>query len=54
MSRNIIIFGNGIGRALDNDFFSLATAMRSAWDAQDLLTEEQKNLIRACLPDEVL
>lgn len=30
--RKLLIFGNGLGRALDNEFFDLAPAMKFAWD----------------------
>lgn len=52
--RKVIIFGNGVGRALDNDYFSLENALENAWDDPNVLTETQKALIRQCLPEEVL
>lgn len=52
--RKLIIFGNGLGRALNNDFFNLERALQQAWDDPFVLTVEQKQLIIQCLPDEVL
>lgn len=52
--RKVLIFGNGIGRALDNDYFSLERALQSAWDDPSVLTEDQKGLIRQCLPQSVI
>lgn len=52
--RQTIVFGNGLGRAIDNSFFSLEAALRSAWDEEELLTLRQKELIRACLPIDVI
>lgn len=43
--RKLIIFGNGLGRALDNDFFDLETRMRKVWADENCLTLEQKRLI---------
>ncbi|MFT6450671.1 MAG: hypothetical protein ACJA06_000151 [Halocynthiibacter sp.] len=43
--RKLIIFGNGLGRALDNDFFDLETRMREVWADENCLTPEQKRLI---------
>jgi hypothetical protein len=52
--RKLLIFGNGLGRSLDGNFFSLENALQAAWDDKSLLDESQKALIRQCLPDEVL
>lgn len=52
--RKLILFGNGLGRALDNDFFSLEAALSTAWTDSNLLTEIQRTLILQCLPEVVL
>lgn len=48
--RKIYIFGNGLGMALAPDVYNLTGVMTSVW-SKDLLTETQKKLIMACLPD---
>lgn len=45
MSRKIIIFGNGIGMALDSNHFSLTSALADVWDMQSVLVDTQKKLI---------
>lgn len=52
--RKVLIFGNGIGRTLDNNYFSLETALETAWDDPAVLTDAQRTLIRQCLPAEVI
>ncbi|PTV95831.1 SIR2-like protein [Rhodobacter aestuarii] len=54
MVKSLFIFGNGLGRSISNDFFDLKRALEHAWNVEDGLTEHQKELIRACLPDEVI
>ena len=49
MSRSTIIFGNGLGMALDPDYFTLKSAMSNVWENPDYLTLEQKELITNCL-----
>ncbi len=50
-TRKTILFGNGLGMALDSDFFSLDKAIGRIWDGS-LLDENHKTLIRRCLADE--
>jgi hypothetical protein len=45
MNRKIIIFGNGIGMALDPVHFSLTNALNDVWDMQSVLVDSQKELI---------
>jgi hypothetical protein len=52
--RKLVIFGNGLGRSLDNDYYNLETALQSAWDNPAALNEAQKQLIWQCLPSVVL
>lgn len=54
LSKELIIFGNGLGRAIDNDFFCLDRALNVAWNDPDVLTEKQRELILRCLPTEVV
>lgn len=47
---NVFIFGNGIGRAINNDFFQLESALEYAWREDGVLTDHQRRLILSCLP----
>ncbi|MDE1244183.1 SIR2 family protein [Vibrio aestuarianus] len=49
MTRKLLIFGNGLGMALDQNHFSLAAALEEIWNRDGFLTEEQKRLIERCL-----
>lgn len=51
--RKIIIFGNGLGMALDKDFFHLDNAIGWVWN-EDILDDTAKKLILRCLPDKEL
>jgi hypothetical protein len=51
MARKTLIFGNGLGMALDPARFSLDTAIGQVWDS-NVLSREQKQLICNCLPDD--
>lgn len=53
MARKTLIFGNGLGMALDPDFFRLDTAIDTVWDDDDLLDDASRTLIRQCLPPSV-
>ena len=44
MNRKLIVFGNGLGRALDNDYFQLEAAMTAVW-ASDLFSGAEKEII---------
>ena len=54
MVESLFIFGNGLGRSISNEYFDLSRALEHAWHANDHLTDEQKKLIVACLPQEVI
>jgi len=54
MVNSLFIFGNGLGRAISNDYFSLERALKEAWDAPKLLTDAEKRLIESCLPSDVI
>lgn len=49
MARKLIIFGNGLGMALDEAHFSLAAALAEIWNRPDFLAAPQKQLIERCL-----
>lgn len=48
MPRKLIIFGNGLGMALDPNHFSLANALSEIWDTDGVLSDGQKELICRC------
>lgn len=52
MPRKTLIFGNGLGMALDHLAFALDRALEQVWDNDEVLTDEQRALIRICLPDD--
>ncbi|WP_406721341.1 SIR2 family protein [Thioclava litoralis] len=47
---SLLIFGNGLGRSISNDFFLLEKGLEAAWNS-GLVSEPQKKLISACLQD---
>lgn len=49
MKRKLLIFGNGLGMALDHEHFSLAAALKEIWNRPSFLSAEQKRLIGRCL-----
>ncbi|MGQ3892176.1 hypothetical protein [Legionella sp. CNM-4043-24] len=48
--KKTIIFGNGLGMALNDSDFLLKVAIQEAWERGDLSTDEKK-LISDCLPE---
>jgi len=51
MARKAIVFGNGLGMALNPQAFSLANAMHDVWYLNNFLTNEEKLLISQTLGD---
>lgn len=49
MERATLILGNGLGMALDPDYFSLKKAMEVTWNDENCITQEQRELISNCL-----
>lgn len=49
MARKTLIFGNGLGMALDANFYSLDAAIGRVWDGGEVLDEHTKGLVRQCL-----
>jgi len=41
-----VLIGNGLGRTIDNDFFSLGTAINKSWST---LTPDQQNDLKTLL-----
>jgi len=50
MARKIIIFGNGLGMALDHEHFNLTNAIQSIWDNDNILSDDERQYILQCLP----
>lgn len=50
MCRSTVIFGNGLGMALNPEYFSLKRGMEKVWDDKSILNGERKEMIRKCLP----
>lgn len=51
--RKLAIFGNGLGRSIDNDYYDLGKALQAAWDNPAALDNTQKQLIWQCLPPDL-
>lgn len=49
MARKLIIFGNGLGMALNPAHFSLDRALAEIWERPNFLTDVHKQLIQRCL-----
>jgi hypothetical protein len=49
--RDVIIIGNGLGRAIDNDKFDLQTAIDHVWACPDTLTGDEKTNIKSLISD---
>tara|TARA_R110002049_G_scaffold153580_1_gene317874 strand:- start:1410 stop:1952 length:543 start_codon:yes stop_codon:yes gene_type:complete len=45
VSRCTFIFGNGLGRSLDNDYFQLSNGLSQVWNDRESFTQAQKNLV---------
>jgi len=51
MPRSTIIFGNGLGMALDPQYFRLESALRSVWNGSEDFHPEHKRLVQSALPN---
>ncbi|GEK50642.1 SIR2 family protein [Vreelandella venusta] len=49
MPRSLLIFGNGIGLALNPEYFSLKNGLTSVWNDTDHLSEKHKELILSAI-----
>lgn len=47
--RKTLIFGNGLGMALDHEFFRLDRSIKEVWGDGELLDDDQRDLISRCL-----
>lgn len=52
--RKLLLFGNGLGRSIDPDFFLLERALSDAWNDPSCLNAETKALICQCLPEKIV
>lgn len=50
-ARATIIFGNGLGMALDSEYFVLKNALKTAWNTSGEFKEHHKKLIKTALPE---
>lgn len=50
-TRKTLIFGNGLGMALDCNYFPLEKAIKHVWNEPGVLSDDCKKLIRLCLPN---
>lgn len=52
MSRKLLIFGNGLGMALDANHYSLTNALNTVWADNNLWSDIiQRDLIQNCIPN---
>lgn len=49
MDIKLIVFGNGLGMAVDPEHFSLSSASGDVWERPNFLTDIQKQQIERCL-----
>lgn len=47
--RSTLIFGNGLGMALDSEYFQLKTALSNVWDGSDPLSDSHKRRVLSIL-----
>lgn len=52
--KSLYIFGNGLGRSFDNEFYSLERALKKSWSQDGLLDDNQRRLIQSCLQKETV
>jgi len=50
MPRSTLIFGNGLGMALDPNYFALATALREVWSGSANFYAHHKRLVSSAIP----
>jgi hypothetical protein len=49
--RKTLVFGNGLGMAIHPQVFDLRTVMEKVWKSPTTLSDDERELIRSCLPD---
>ena len=50
MSRLAIVFGNGLGMAMNSEYFSLRTALQAVWNGSEYFEEDHKRLVVSAIP----
>lgn len=53
MVRSTLLFGNGLGMAVDPQIYALDQALHATWEDNQILDDDARREIRACLPDPV-
>ena len=53
MSKKLVVFGNGIGKEIDPEYYCLERSLLKAWD-EGGLSDVQKELLHSCLNDDVI
>jgi len=53
MPRKLLLFGNGLGMALNPSKFNLSQAIDAIWQDPEIITPGHKDLISKCLPGEM-
>lgn len=54
MSKDLVIFGNGLGLAICDKFYKLPRVLQESWDDPKVLSDKQKELICNCLDDGIV
>lgn len=50
MARHALIIGNGLGMALDSNYFSLSTGLAAVWSGTSTFSQQQKDLVISAIP----
>lgn len=50
MTRKTLVFGNGLGMALDHEHFRLSDAINYIWEDAKILSDTERQYIQQCLP----
>jgi hypothetical protein len=50
MARSIIVFGNGLGMALDGAYFRLAAGLETVWQGSQHFTQDHKLMVATAVP----
>jgi hypothetical protein len=50
MSRSTLIFGNGLGMAVNNQYFSLSAGLKSVWNGSEHFQQKHKLLVKSAIP----
>lgn len=50
MARLAIVIGNGLGMAIDSEYFSLSKGLAAVWSGTSSFNQEQKNLVISAIP----